>query len=123
MATAKELLRSNISFLKDQVAVQKGLLISLASQEQGFDWEALGDRLGILYDPQQRHGWQQIGYLGFATKRKAQQCARALNRQGLVNELEIRKARRLTACKWEIKAVDISPEVLRHLAVNDSQAA
>lgn len=122
MATSKEILRSNISFLKDQLAVQKGELISLASQEQGFDWESLGDRLGILHDPQQRHGWSQVGYLGFSTKRKAQQCARALNHQGLISKLEIRKARRLTGCKWEIKAIDINPEVLHHLA-NSEQVA
>lgn len=123
MATSKEFLRSNIASLQDQLAAQKGELIALASQEQGFDWEPLGDRLGLLHDPRQRHGWSQVGYLGFATKRKAQQCAGALTRQHLAQELEIRKARRLTACKWEIKAVDIDPEVLRHLALNDAQAA
>ena len=120
--TSQQLLRSDIASLQEDLAVQKAALRALASEEQGFVWEPLSDRLGILYDPSQRNGWSQVGYLGFATKRKAQDCAKALNRQGLTSKLEIRKARRLTSCKWEIKAIDISPGVLHHLA-NNEQAA
>lgn len=123
MATSKASLRSNIAFLQAQLAVQKAELMTLASQEQGFEWESLSDRLGILHDPQQRNGWSQVGYLGFATKQKAQQCIQALQRQGLVHRSELRKARRLTTCKWELKAIGINPEVLHHLALSDSQAA
>jgi len=123
MTVSKQILRSDIADLKEQLAACKSELINLSSQEQGFDWQPLSDRLGILYDPQQRNGWRQVGYLGFSTQRKAQQCARALKRQGLAGAMELRKARRLTTCKWELKAVDIDPDVLRHLALNASQAA
>ncbi len=123
MATSKEMLRSNIAYLKDQLAVQEGNLLTLASEEQGFDWEPLSDRFGILHDPQQRNGWSQVGYLGFATKREAQKCLRALKRQASANPPELRKARRLTTCKWEIKAVGIDSEVLHDLLPNGSQVA
>ena len=118
MNTTKNFLRSDITSLKQQLAIRKQQLITLASEEQGFEWEPLTERFGILHDPDQRHSWQRIGYLGFSTKRKAEQCARTLRKQNQTAELEIRKARRLTTCTWEIKAVDIDPDVLRSLAKN-----
>ena len=120
--TSQQILRSDIASLKEDLATQKAALRALASEEQGFIWEPLSDRIGILYDPEQRNGWQQMGYLGFSTKRKAQDCAKALNRQGLTDQLDIRQARRLTSCKWEIKATNINPAVLHRLAASEQAA-
>lgn len=122
MDTTKNFLRSDINSLRQQLATRKHQLITLASEEQGFKWEPITERSGILHDPQQRNNWQQVGYLGFSTKRKAEQCAKTLRKQNLATNLEIRKARRLTTCNWEVKAIDIDPDMLRSLASTEKAA-
>jgi hypothetical protein len=119
---SKPSLRADIAALQQQLTAKKRQLITQASQEQGFRWEPLGDRLGLLHDPRRRYGWQHTGYLGFATRRQAERCAAALARQGLASQLDIRKARRLLGCKWELKATNLDPGLLHHLAREKAQA-
>jgi hypothetical protein len=122
MNNSKDFLRSDIASLQDQLALRKQQLLTLASEEQGFVWQQISDRLALLQDPQQRNGWSHTAYLGFATKRQAEQCAKALKRKALASQMVIRKARRLPNCKWEIKAIALEPEVLYHLAGTQTAA-
>lgn len=119
MTTEKEFLRSDIAVLRHQLTERHQRLLSVIAKEHGLEWEQLTNRLAILHNPQQRSGWSQMGYIGFMTKRDAEKCAQALYAQDLLTGLEIRKAKRLKACRWEIKAMDIDPEVLRRLSCGE----
>lgn len=98
---------------KQQLAIQR-------SEDFGFEWEELSPSAAILHDPLQRNGWSHTGYLGFPTKRAAMTKLRALRRRLALSssgdspqtQLHLRKARRLTTHRWEIKATDIAPELL-----------
>jgi len=119
MTTKKEFLRSDIAMLRHQLIERYQRLLAVIASENGLEWEQLTDRLAILHNPQQRDGWSKMGYIGFTTKHDAEKCAQVLRTKGLLRGMEIREAKRLKACRWEIKAMDIAPEVMRCLSCSE----
>ena len=120
MISSVELLRADIDSLERLLAERKQQLVAVSSLEQGFEWELLSERLALLRDPEQRYGWELMGYLGFPTKREAEVCVQEMRRQALGTSFEIRRSQRLMACKWEIKAIEIQPGLLHHLAAKQA---
>jgi len=120
MISSVELLRSDIESLERLLAERKQQLVAVSSLEHGFEWELLSERVALLRDPEQRFGWVVVGYLGFSTKRDAEVCVQEMRRQALGASFEIRRSQRLMACKWEIKAIEVQPDVLRHLAMKQA---
>lgn len=121
VTTEKEFLRSDIAVLRHQLTERHQRLLAIIAKEHGLEWEQLTDRLAILHNPQQRSGWSQMGYIGFMTQCDAEKCAQILRTKGLLKGMKIRKAKRLKACNWEIKAMDIDPEVMRCLSDSEKK--
>ncbi len=98
--------------LQQLLAQEKQRLAVQRSEDFGFEWEEFSPSIAVLHDPLQRNGWSHTGYLGFPTKRAAMSQLRELQRRSPQTQYHLRKARRLTAHRWEIKATDIAPELL-----------
>ncbi len=113
MTQSTELLQADIHSLEEWLLELKQELAVRRSETMGFEWELLAPNLGVLRDPEQRNGWETSAYWGFRTKREAERKLRQLRSQSPATRFSLRKARRLPAYRWEIKAVDISPVLLQ----------
>jgi hypothetical protein len=115
--------------VKTQIEAVEALLISLKNQlatseaeAHRFDWQLLNDRLGILTDNEQRYGWWQTAYIGFATKKDAEGMIKRFKfaatwctengKPAPYTAIELRQASRLLACKWELKITDMALALL-----------
>jgi hypothetical protein len=111
-----EFLKQEVDVLERLLADKRQQLHAAQSQENGFQWQQYHPRLAVLLDPEQRYGWQSIAYFGFPTKKEAEALAAWLRRHGFGTAYEVRRAERLTSSKWEVKAWDVSRELVERAA-------
>lgn len=127
-----------VEIIKMQIAAVESLLVDLKQQlasveaeEHQFDWQLICDRLGILTDHRQRYGWHQTTYIGFETKKKAEEMVKRLktaadwcashNKPNAFVAIELRQADRLISCKWELKITELCLELINKICgeIND----
>lgn len=125
-SSSAQALQADVRSLQRLLAQQKQQLIAQRSEDFGFEWTMLNDAIGLLHDPQQRNGWSYTAYIGFATKQEATAWLKRLQRQQTGTAppaspapracYQLRKARRLPAHRWEIKATGVTLALLESLA-------
>ena len=60
----------------------------------GFEWEQLSPRVGVMTDCKQRNGWFQLVYLGFTNQALANKFIRWLAKTAPAKRVELRSGSR-----------------------------
>ncbi len=122
MLTTEDI-KAEITLIESLLLTKKRQLTRLHAIEHGFQWQEVSDRILILRDPQERYGWKSCTYLGFTTKKEAEDCLSYVRKNKLAASVEgPRQAERIVGFKWELKCCDLTRETVERCHKKQTEA-